>query len=309
MPVIRPALRALVIGLSFLSPAPSVAQNMSSCSATMTNVAFGSVSLREGVVHSTSGSLTISCAQLISSVGICVRFGTGSGGAASQNLPRYMRRADGDPLAYDMRIADTGRSGYHLQVTSWLGMKKTIPVQADITSRGAVTGTGDYSSEFSASSGATIEYPVSSCAETGPTVKLIPSFTVSASVTSLCELEGAALDFERIDPATRGHIDGATQLGVRCTAATPYAIRLGPGGGAGASGPTDRRMTGLGGQLRYGLYQNAARSIPWGDDPGNDLHATGTAATQLTTVHGRIFGGQALHAGQYADSVLVTIEY
>ena len=314
MPLIRAALCALIVVLSIGLPdrAPAQMEMMSNCTATMTDIAFGSVSLRAGVTNQSSGSLTISCAQLLSNVGICVRFGPGSGGAATQNAPRYMRRADGAAISYDMRLgadAASSRNEVFVRLGSLLGTRTTLPVLAWITSTGASTGTGDYASTFSSQADIRLDYPVGSCAEIGRTVKTIPQFSVRASVRSLCEVAGATLDFGRIDPGATGPIDAAAQLGVRCTADTPYAIRLGPGLGIGASGPADRRLTGPLGQLRYGLYQDAGRSRPWGDQPGSDVRATGTAATSAVTVYGRIFAGQALHAGQYEDSVLVTIEY
>lgn len=314
MSLIRAALCVFIIALSPGLPGRAHAQMemMSYCTAEMTDIAFGSVSLRAGVTNQSSGSLTIRCAQLLSSVGICVRFGPGSGGGAPQNAPRYMRRADGAAISYDMRLGtDTGngRNEVFVRLGSLLGTRTTLPVLAWITSTGASTGTGDYASSFSTQTDIRFDYPVASCAEVGGTVKSIPEFSVRASVRSLCEVSGATLDFGRIDPATTGPVDAAAQLGVRCTADTPYAIRLGPGLGAGASGPTDRRLTGPLGQLRYGLYQDAGRSRPWGDQPSNDVRATGTAATSAVTVYGRIFAGQALHAGRYEDSVLVTIEY
>lgn len=312
MPLIRAALLLLFLVPLLVAPDRAAAQLMSNCSASMTNVAFGSISLRAGVTNQISGSLTLSCAQLLSSVGICVRFGPGNGGAGSQNAPRYIRRADGAAIGYDLRLGDgigSGRNDVFVRLGSLLGTRTTIPVFATITSSGASTGTGEYSSTFASEADARIEYPVSSCSETGRTVKAIPPFSVGASVRSLCEVEGATLDFGRINPGTNGPIDGAAQLSVRCTSDTPYAIRLGPGLGVGASGPTDRRLTGPGGQLRYGLYQDAGRSRPWGNQPGNDVRAVGTAAAQTATVYGRIFSGQSLRAGRYEDSVLVTIEY
>ncbi len=79
--------------------------------------------------------------------------------------------------------------------------------------------------------------------------------------------------------------------------------------GAGASGPTDRRMTSGSDQLTYGLHRDAGRSLPWVNIASNDVSSTGNGTDQGFAVFGRVFGGQTLLAGSYSDSVVITVEY
>ena len=61
--------------------------------------------------------------------------------------------------------------------------------------------------------------------------------------------------------------------------------------------------------LTYGLFQDNARSLPWGDTLATSPAGTGAGNTQIFTVFGRIFAGQSPQVGIYADNVVVTIHY
>ncbi|TAM09583.1 MAG: SCPU domain-containing protein [Nevskiaceae bacterium] len=96
------------------------------------------------------------------------------------------------------------------------------------------------------------------------------------------------------------------------------SIKLSPGK-AGNFSP--RRMSGLGsGGLPYNLYTSGSHSVIWGDGTGGSsvlpmtialtgilgLLASGSATA---TIYGRIPPGQAVTAGTYSDSILVTVTY
>lgn len=285
------------------------------CSASMSDVNFGSVSLRTGETNTTSGTVQINCSNaLVSVVGVCVRFGDGSGGAGGGNSPRYMRNGSGNLLSYELRATGYGPpnstwNNVYVIVPVVLGSGSvSLPVYADITATGVGFDAGSYSSVFSGSADARIDYGVASCDLFGDTAT-IPDFSVSADVTSSCEVDSASLDFGNISDFLNSAVDAQTDITVRCTAATDYSIRLGLGTGAGATGPEDRKMSYLTNTISYGLYQDAARSIPWGNTAANDQQAQGTGADQLFPVYGRIFAGQTAPAGTYSDSVIITVEY
>ena len=64
--------------------------------------------------------------------------------------------------------------------------------------------------------------------------------------------------------------------------------------------------------LAYDLFRDAARLLPWGDGTtlGARLPGVGTGSAQNLTVYGRIPAAQAsAGAGDYGDSVIVTVEY
>jgi spore coat protein U-like protein len=65
--------------------------------------------------------------------------------------------------------------------------------------------------------------------------------------------------------------------------------------------------------LRYNLFLDAARTVIWGDGTGGSK--PGAFVTErsgkVTTayVYARIFGGQDVPAGQYSDTIRVTIQF
>ncbi len=285
------------------------------CTASMSDINFGSISVRAGVNNATSGTLQIDCSgAAVSAIGACIRFGPGSGGAAVGNSPRYMRRADTAKLNYELRA--TGNGPAHatwneafVLIPVVLGSgSAAVTVYADVTSSGVSVGTGLYASTFAGASNASVEYNVPNCTSSGP-LAVPNAFTVSADVQSSCEVDAAALDFGSIPHAITAPVDRETDLSVRCTASTAYSIRLDNGMGAGASGPADRRMSFGLNTIRYGLYQNSSRTTPWGDTLSNDLEGTGAGTDQTYTIYGRIHAGQNLVAGIYSDAVIITVEY
>ncbi|MCG6903221.1 MAG: spore coat U domain-containing protein [Rhodobacter sp.] len=310
-----PARPWLWIGTVFLLIAGSSAAQALTCSASMSNINFGSISVRSGVTNSTSGTLQITCTDALATVaGVCVHFGPGSGGAGGSLSPRYMRRADNAALSYELRATGNGAAhptwtSVYLTIPILLGSgSASLPVFADVTSSGVSTGTGYYSSVFSGVTHARVDYGVLSCDLVGQTA--VPgSFTVSADVQSSCEVDASALNFGTVPQSVTAPIDREASLNVRCTAATDYSIRLDNGQGAGATGPTNRRLSFGGNTLAYGLYQNSARTQPWGDQPTNDVDAQGVGSNQTFSIFGRIHSGQTASPGLYSDAVTVTIEY
>jgi spore coat protein U-like protein len=88
--------------------------------------------------------------------------------------------------------------------------------------------------------------------------------------------------------------------------------------GANGAGVGSRRMLHAGGSgdlLNYGLYRDVARSQVWGVTDTVDTMSTTLAipnkgsASASFTVYGRIPVRQDLSAGNYADSVQITILY
>ena len=64
--------------------------------------------------------------------------------------------------------------------------------------------------------------------------------------------------------------------------------------------------------LYYNLYQNAARTITWGDGAGAPAYNVGDPPNNTDirlTIHARIPAGQDISAGSYTDNVTVTVQY
>jgi spore coat protein U-like protein len=109
------------------------------------------------------------------------------------------------------------------------------------------------------------------------TATVLPNYTVSAT----------GVNFGSSGPISSS-VDATGSVSVQCTNATPYTVAL-SGGNAGASDPTQRKMSKGSETITYGLYQNASRSQPWGSTSGiNTVGGTGTGAGQALTVYGRV---------------------
>ena len=146
------------------------------------------------------------------------------------------------------------------------------------------------------------------CAAIGNTNATSASFTAGAGYSATCSVSAATLSFGSTGVLSAA-LDGTTSLTTTCSASTPYTIGL-DGGNAGASDPTQRKMSYGGTQITYGLYQNAARSQPWEDSTGTNTAAgTGTGSGQPITVYGRVPAQTTPAPGTYSDSIVATLTY
>ena len=286
-----------------------------SCGASVSNINFGTVNVRTGAVNQTSASVTISCTGALSNlVGTCLRFGPGSGGAGSNNAPRYLRRGDGATLPYQLRPLGNGNTfgtlnALYVPIAILLGSgSATVPIFADITANSVAIGSGQYSSIFSGSSNIELKYGAPSDCNLLTQTANVPPFSVAAEVVPSCELDVTSLNFGTISGSANNPVDETAVVNVRCTSNTSYTIGLGMGGGGG-SNPQLREMRSGSSVLKYGLYRDSALSLPWGNTAGNMPNSTGTGSNNAFTVFGRIHAGQSPRAGVYTDNVVVTITY
>lgn len=289
---------------------PRAAQ--AACSASVSNINFGSISVRSGATNRTSGTITVECrGELLDVVGVCLTFGAGQGGASSGNNPRYMRGVNGETLSYQLRPSGYG-AGFgvleqiYVPVVTLLGSGSAqVPIYADITSRSVSVGSGSYSSTFSGSADISMRYGLVACDLPGKAAT-VPPFTVSADVVPSCELVVSPMAFGIISSSIQQPKDASSSITVRCTSDTNYTVSL----GSGQSGDTANRILRNGTEtLSYGLYRDAGRSAPWGDTAGTRAAGTGTGTDNVFTVYGRIPAGQNAYVGVYTDNVVVTVNY
>jgi len=143
-------------------------------------------------------------------------------------------------------------------------------------------------------------------------ITITSNLSVTANVPGGCSLSTSPVSFGDYDGT---QIDTAGQLTANCTAALDYTVEL--GAGLSATG-TSRQMSNAGNgalKLNYDLYKDAARSQPWG---GGDYTVggataltgqTGSGSDQAIQIYGRLPGAQALSAGSFADTVVVSVIY
>lgn len=134
------------------------------------------------------------------------------------------------------------------------------------------------------------------------------TFTVSITITASCTVSATALNFGSVSLLTSA-VDATSTIDVSCTDTTPYSVGLDAGGGSGATVAT-RLMTSGAATIDYSLYQDAARTIVWGDTVSTDtLAGTGSGSTQTLTVYGRVPAQTSPAPGTYSDTINVTITY
>lgn len=276
-----------------------------SCTASVTEVAFGTITGRGGISERTTGTLEIRCTGAQGTeVHACLSLGAGSGGASAGFSTRDMKRPDGTPLTYTLRTGGyAGDIWTDVSLTSQIGASGeeviTATLYAEMISAPATIRAGSYSSSFSGAD-AGFSYGASTCSETGGS----PSFAVSATVVPSCTLSVAALDFGTMSTLADA-VDGATTITADCTSDTAYSISLDQGHGY-ADGM--RHMSNAGAAIAYGVYRDPARTAAWTDGAGAEA-GTGVGVAQEIPVYGRIPSQQTPHAGTYADTVIVTITY
>lgn len=134
------------------------------------------------------------------------------------------------------------------------------------------------------------------------------AFTVSATVLDSCSVSANDLDFGNYDPVAGAPLDAATTVVVTCTNGTGYDVALDAGLGAGATIAT-RRMTAGAETLDYSLYTDAGRTDLWGEAGGDLVSGVGNGAAQTLNVYGRVPINQPAPAGDYEDTITVTVTY
>jgi outer membrane usher protein len=99
-------------------------------------------------------------------------------------------------------------------------------------------------------------------------------------------------------------LTGTSYGTVRCSLGQQWTIGLNAGSGAGAT-ETVRKMTGPGGvELSYQIFQDAARTINWGDTQNVDeVTGTGTGFNQTVNVYAQVLTGQYVTPGTYTDTI------
>jgi spore coat protein U-like protein len=101
-------------------------------------------------------------------------------------------------------------------------------------------------------------------------------------------------------------------LNVRCMAQPgSFTVQIGPGTSGNQLART--LVSGDANTLNYNLYENAARTLIWGDGTPPTVTVSGVRSAKgrpsyfTYPVYGRIFANQAPSPGIYNDNILVTI--
>lgn len=144
------------------------------------------------------------------------------------------------------------------------------------------------------------------------------TMNVSASVTASCKIQSiGAIAFGAYDPANvnaSSPLTAAGNISVSCTKGDAVSVTLDQGAnaltGSTCAAPT-RQMANGTNMLGYAVYSDTGYTKAWGCDATNTVSFTSAGAatpTQLST-YGKVPGGQDVPAGNYSDTVTVSVSF
>ena len=314
---------AVLFGLATFSSTGFAAS--ASCSFSITAVNFGNIDVTANTTIDTTATFSANCTgNANTTVRVCPNINEGTGGSSSGN-PRVLLNG-ANQLNFNLFQNSARTTVWGSYTWAYAGTYKPPTVNVSLNSSGVGSATatiyarvlagqqtkpaGVYTSSF-ASPYTLIGYAystVGTCAVIGGTNGVAAPFTVTATNLTTCSVSATTVDFGSAG-VLQTAINGSGSLGVTCTASAPYTVALN-GGNAGATDPTQRKMSKSSEKITYGLYRDAARTLPWGSTAGvNTAAGTGTGLAQSITVYGQVPAQTTPSPGAYVDTVVVTLTY
>lgn len=136
---------------------------------------------------------------------------------------------------------------------------------------------------------------------------LTSTLAVRVVVQPACTVSGSSLDFGSYTSGQTSDLNGFAQIAYSNCPAGQLRFQL-DGGGSGAPGA--RRMNnGSGGQLAYSIFRDSARTQQFGLGGDAKLVTQAAAGSGNVSVYGQIPANQAVAAGTYTDTVVITLDF
>ena len=290
-------------------------------SVTAASGAYGNANVLSGASDDSTSTLTVSCSGHKSStvrlrIEMSAGLPTDGGKRALSNGAKYL---DHEFFADASRTQVWGSWGAVVTaygtggVTQDLALGSTGSASVTLTVYARVLANQQSAAPLSytwsaTSPGISYGYLGTSACPTGSKTTTGGTTTWTATVLANCLVSATAVNFGSAG-VIAANIDASGTATVQCTSSTPYAVALN-GGNSGATDPTQRKMSKATETITYGLYRDAARSLPWGSISGtNTVGGTGTGSNQPLTVYGRVASQATPSPGTCTDSVIVTVTY
>ena len=134
---------------------------------------------------------------------------------------------------------------------------------------------------------------------------------VTIEIIQQCILTATDLNFGAIVSNSTTPVLGQSIIEVTCGAGVTAEIALDAGTSPGNNTSRRQMLLDAGkGRLDYDLFQDAGRTIHWGDRSGRDtLEVLFEGALRVLPIYGQIPAGQRVPDGNYSDMITVTIHY
>ncbi|HHI81609.1 MAG TPA: spore coat protein u [Rhizobiales bacterium] len=311
-----------VVALLVITPGPALALT---CNATIPDVDFGTVDLSSGSPVNTSVRMTVTCTGIPRRrVKVCINIGSGSGSNAPSGDPRYMLNG-ANRLNYNLykNAALTRVWGSWVWPYPPTGVRRRLRIRNNGTGRRRIrmraqihAGQSGAQAGLYISSFASFHTLVTASYNTSQSCRTISSstagtqapFVVRANVLGACTITTSDMNFGTAGLLS-ANVDARNRIRVRCTPGLAYTIGL-DNGSSGGTGPASRLMASGGQTVTYGIYQNNARTVVWGNTPGvNTVAAVGTGGNQNYRAYGRVPPQPTPPPGTYTDTVTVVVTY
>ena len=132
---------------------------------------------------------------------------------------------------------------------------------------------------------------------------------VTANVLNSCTVTATPMSFGTLTTLGTGNIDSSSTVGVTCTLGATYVVSMDDGANDDAGQRRLAHATDGTQFIGYDVYSDAARSTVW-NATTTPAAATGSGTQQDLTAYGRIPStAAAVIAGNYSDSVVVTVTF
>lgn len=129
---------------------------------------------------------------------------------------------------------------------------------------------------------------------------------VSLTVSSACSVTAEPLSFGTVTTLDTA-IDASSPSSVKCTPGAAYTVALDYGLNSGATTQRKLKSTTSATTVDYNLFSNAGRTAAWGG--ATMVTGVGTGSDVATPIYGRVPVQAAVAAGDYKDTVTVTVTY
>ena len=312
-----------------------------SCTATMTNLSYGSISFTDGSGSGNgaapTATLNYTCTNNAAlfqeeAVNVCFNIGDGVQGGGNFN-PRRMTDTAGDALQFQLfQSTTTSNWGSNSNTPAPYSTTFVIPgsllggtthsgtytMRGTLISNQTTAPPGSYQDQFS---GDHTQIQVNSVAGAtapascigGTSGNLFP-FTVTAIIVKGCTVTANNVNFGAV-PFNTSNLSANATLSVLCSFSTPYFVGLSPSNGntAGA-GIMKGTIVGNTDQIAYQLRSTTGLTgTIWGNtatstSAGNGVGGNGTGLTQSLTVYATI-PTTKVTPDAYADTVTVYVNY
>ncbi|CAB3761882.1 hypothetical protein B7G54_18895 [Burkholderia puraquae] len=317
---------ALLILVAFIawcgSPRHALAE---SCTATASDVSFGSVSPISNAPVTATGTVSITCTwstvSLTPNVVVCLNLGGTSPRSLvnGSNAMQYDLYLDGGhSVAWGSVYSGTTPASVTL-VKPALGTSAsaTVTVYGQITgNQPTVPTTGNSTTTYSQQFGGNTTslntgfylLGAPTCASLTASSGTFP-FGATANVVNNCNISATNVSFGTASVLS-GTLATTGTITAQCTNGDAWKIAL----SAGSSGNVMARQmqrSGGGGTIGYGLYTDATHAVAWGDGTGSSATVTGvgTGTSQVVTVYGAVPAQTTPAPGNYSDMITATISF